>query len=56
MTGGNVMIFDVDGAHSGPNQMISGETGQGKGYYVKSRIGMMYTVRHPFVAFKLLFS
>ncbi|MFT8498111.1 hypothetical protein [Leuconostoc pseudomesenteroides] len=54
--GGGIVMFDVDEAYSVPNQMISGETGQGKSYYVNPRIGMMYAIRHPFVAIKILFS
>lgn len=56
MIGGNVMIFDVDGAHSGPNQMISGKPGKGRGYYVKRRLSMIYVIRHPLVAIKFLFN
>lgn len=53
--GGGIVMFNVDEAYSGPNKMIFGETGQGKSYFVKPRIGMMYAVRHPFVAVKTLF-
>ncbi|WP_349535522.1 hypothetical protein [Leuconostoc citreum] len=42
------MIFDVDKEYSGPDQMISGQAGQGKGYSFEGFRLFWFMIKHPF--------
>ncbi|MGQ2285148.1 hypothetical protein [Leuconostoc pseudomesenteroides] len=47
------MLFELSESNQ-LNQMISGKPGKGRGYYLKRRVVVIYAIRHPLRAIKLV--